>query len=303
MRASASGPSMRPRGRFAPSPTGSLHFGSLVAAVASFADARTRGGDWLVRMEDLDRPREAPGAAERILSGLIAFGMAWDGEIVRQSTRDPAYQAALTALERLDLIYPCACTRAEIARLGRRGPEGAVYPGTCRAGLPPGRRGRALRLRTDGPSIHWHDLVRGACEQQVAESVGDFVVRRADGLFAYQLAVVVDDAHQGITHVVRGGDLVDSTPRQILIQRALGLPTPVYAHVPLILGPDGHKLSKSLGALPVDPGDPLPALHLAWRTLGQAPLPGASSVGAFWRLAIPAWCLHRVPEGDIRLGV
>jgi glutamyl-Q tRNA(Asp) synthetase len=294
---------MRPRGRFAPSPTGSLHFGSLVAAVASFADARARGGDWLVRMEDLDRPRELPGAAERILAGLIAFGMTWDGEVVRQSTRDPAYQAALTALERLDLVYPCACTRAEIARLGRRGPEGPVYPGTCRAGLPPGRSGRALRLRADGPSIHWQDLVRGEREQQIAESVGDFVVRRADGLFAYQLAVVVDDAHQGITHVVRGGDLVDSTPRQILIQRALGLPTPVYAHVPLILGPDGHKLSKSLGALPVDPGDPLPGLRLAWRALGQAPLPDASSVGAFWRLAIPAWCLHRVPGGDIRLGV
>jgi glutamyl-Q tRNA(Asp) synthetase len=283
------------RGRFAPSPTGPLHFGSLIAAVASFADARAQGGAWLVRMEDLDRPREVPGAARQILDTLAAFGLHWDGEVIYQSTRSEAYEAALSRLAELDLIYPCACSRSQVASAGRLGPEGPVYPGTCRAGVPPGRGARALRLRTEGPEIRFPDRIQGGQAQVVEESVGDFVVRRADGIHAYHLAVVLDDAWQDITQVVRGADLLASTPRQILLQGALGLPTPAYAHVPLALGPDGRKLSKSLASAPVDPADPLPALRRAWAFLGQVPVGSAGSPRHFWSQAIPLWRIDRVP--------
>lgn len=283
------------RGRFAPSPTGPLHFGSLIAAVASFTDARAASGTWLVRMEDLDRPREIPGSARQILDTLAAFGLHWDGAVIYQSTRAEAYEAALSRLAESDLIYPCACSRSQVASAGRPGPEGPVYPGTCRSGLPPGRPQRALRLRTEGPEIHFRDQIQGPQAQVVAESVGDFVVRRADGIHAYHLAVVLDDAWQGITQVVRGADLLASTPRQILLQRALGLPTPAYAHIPLALGPDGRKLSKSLASAPVDPADPLPALRRAWAFLGQVPVGSAGSPARFWSQAIPLWRIDRVP--------
>lgn len=283
------------RGRFAPSPTGPLHFGSLIAAVASFADARASSGTWLVRMEDLDRPREIPGAARQILDTLAAFGLRWDGEVLYQSTRAEAYEEALRRLAALDLTYPCGCSRSQVAASGRPGAEGPIYPGTCRSGLPPGRPQRALRLRTEGPEIRFRDQIQGPQAQMVAESVGDFVVRRADGIQAYHLAVVLDDAWQGITQVVRGADLLASTPRQILLQRALGLPTPAYAHVPLALGPDGRKLSKSLASAPVDPADPLPALRRAWAFLGQAPLGSVGSPARFWTQAIPLWRIDRVP--------
>ena len=298
MGASAPPPSKPPphhRGRFAPSPTGPLHFGSLVAAVASFADARSRGGEWLVRMEDLDRPREVPGAARQILHTLSAFGMNWDGPVLYQSSRTPAYAGALERLREKGLVYFCACTRREIAHAGRHGPEGPVYPGTCRAGLPPGRAARTLRMRSDAPEIRWHDRIQGDQTQRVSECVGDFVLRRADGLHAYQLAVVLDDAWQEITHVVRGADLLSSTSRQILLQRALGLAQPDYAHVPLALDRDGRKLSKSLAAAPVDPADPLPALRRAWSFLGQAPTPRGGSVDLFWAEAIDRWRIERVP--------
>lgn len=284
------------RGRFAPSPTGPLHFGSLIAAVASFADARAQGGAWLVRVEDLDRPREAPGAARRILATLAGFGLHWDGEVLYQSSRLAAYDAALIRLAGSDLIYPCGCSRSQVAALGRRGAEGPIYPGTCRLGIPGGQRHRALRLRTEGPGITFVDRIQGAQAQVVAESVGDFVVRRADGIHAYHLAVVLDDAWQDINQVVRGADLLASTPRQILLQRALGLPTPAYAHVPLALGPDGRKLSKSLASAPVDPADPLPALRRAWEFLGQAPLGSTGSPGHFWSQAIARWRIDRVPK-------
>ncbi len=283
------------RGRFAPSPTGQLHFGSLIAAVASFADARSRGGEWLLRMEDLDRPRERTGAAEQILRTLIAFGLSWDGPVVRQSRRSSAYASALGQLVDLGLVYPCACTRTEIARAGVQGVEGPIYPGTCRAGLPVGRPGRTLRMRAHGPEIRWRDRIQGGQRQRVCTHVGDFVVRRADGLHAYQLAVIVDDAWQGITHVVRGADLLSSTPRQMLLQRALGLPRTEYAHVPLALDREGRKLSKSLDSLPVDPLHPLPALHQAWSFLGQEPIRGPASPRDFWRLALPLWRIERVP--------
>jgi len=283
------------RGRFAPSPTGPLHFGSLVAAVASFAEARAAGGSWLVRMEDLDRPRAVPGAARQILETLTAFALEWDGEVLYQSTRTDAYEEALSRLAELDLTYPCACSRSQVAAFGRLGAEGPIYPGTCRSGLHPGQRARALRLRTEGPQIRFRDRIQGPQTQVVAESVGDFVVRRADGIHAYHLAVVLDDAWQGINQVVRGADLLASTPRQILLQRALRLPTPDYAHVPLTLGPDGRKLSKSLASAPVDPADPLPALHRAWAFLGQTPLESARSPRHFWSQAIPRWRIDRVP--------
>jgi len=219
-------------GRFAPSPTGPLHMGSLVAAVASWLHARRAKGRWLVRIEDIDTPRVIPGSAEEILGALQRYGLEWDGEVVWQSQRTALYEAALEELRTKNLVYPCACSRADLQRaasapLGRE----PVYPGTCREGLPPGKVARATRFRAP------------------ESTGGDFIVRRADGLFAYQLAVVVDDAEQGVTQVVRGADLLDSTPRQIALQQALGYPTPSYVHVPLVTNADGSKLSKRDGAL------------------------------------------------------
>lgn len=256
-------------GRFAPSPTGPLHFGSLLAAVASYLEARHRGGCWLLRMEDLDPPREQPGAADHILRTLDAFGFDWDGPVLRQSTRAAAYRAALDDLRVRGLAYPCACTRREIAARGRTGLEGPIYPGTCRAGLPPGRRGRALRVRTDGARISFHDALQGPRTQNLEREIGDFVLRRADGYWAYQLAVVVDDAAQGITHVVRGADLLGSTPRQIHLFHLLGLPIPAYAHIPVAVDARGEKLSKQTGARAVSP-DPA-TLWQALAFLRQAP--------------------------------
>jgi glutamyl-Q tRNA(Asp) synthetase len=231
-------------GRFAPSPTGPLHVGSLVAAVASFLDARAAGGRWLLRMEDLDRPRCEAGAADTILSQLEAYGLIWDGDVLVQSQRDDAYAVALDALKAQGAVYPCACSRSQLAQAPRN-PEGEIlYPGTCRNGLPAGAVARSWRVRVPDVSTCFHDRIHGALQQNLAHEVGDFIVKRADGLFAYQLAVVVDDAFQGITHVVRGADLLWNTPRQIYLQTLLALPTPAYAHVPLITNAAGQKLSK-----------------------------------------------------------
>ncbi len=283
------------RGRFAPSPTGPLHLGSLLAAVASYADARSHGGLWVLRIEDLDRLRVVPGASEAIQKTLAAFGFEWDEPVLLQSTRLAAYESALEQLQARGLVYGCVCSRAEIAAQSILGIDGPIYPGTCRQGLPPGRQARSLRLKTTAEPILFQDRIQGEQGHAVAEMVGDFVVRRADGIHAYQLAVVVDDAYQGITHVVRGADLLLSTPRQILLQGYLGLPTPSYAHVPLVLDACGRKLSKSLAALPIDPQDPLPALRLVWRLLGQTPLSGVKSVQSFWKVAISTWRIERVP--------
>ena len=259
-------------GRFAPSPTGALHFGSLVAAVGSYCAARRGGGRWLLRIEDLDTPRVVPGAADAILFTLESLGFAWDGEILWQSRRGEAYAAALAALHALGLVYPCACSRREIlASAPHPGDEGPIYPGTCRGGLPAGRTARALRIKVPDEPIAFIDGVYGRQVQNLAMAVGDFVLRRADGLFAYQLAVVVDDADSGVNQVVRGADLLGSTPRQIYLLRSLGLPVPDYLHLPLILTEDGSKISKRHGLVPGSPaGGPWLAAALRW--LGQ-PVP------------------------------
>jgi glutamyl-Q tRNA(Asp) synthetase len=280
------------RGRFAPSPTGALHAGSLVAALASWLDARAHGGAWLVRIEDIDSPRCVPGTDHEILRQLAACSLLPDEPPVWQSARDEAYAGALQALVDAGLAYPCSCTRRDIdlyweARGVAHAPDAErVYPGTCRAGLN-GKPARAWRLLADG-QVHWHDRRLGGQVQDVATAVGDFVLRRADGLWAYQLAVVVDDAAQHITHVVRGEDLADNTARQILLQRALGLPTPRYLHTPLVLAGDGRKLSKQNGATPLDLQDPVAALRAAAQVLGLPPLPGHTA-RELLAAAVAAW--------------
>jgi glutamyl-Q tRNA(Asp) synthetase len=234
-------------GRFAPSPTGPLHFGSLVAALGSWLFARAAGGRWLVRMEDLDAQRVVPGCADDILRTLEALGLDWDGEVLFQSGRSAIYQTVLDRLIRDGNAYPCGCSRAEIARVSTAPHDGdteLVYPGTCRGGVPAGKEARAFRVRVGSIPVTFDDILLGRHEYDLSTTCGDFVLRRGDGLFAYQLAVVVDDAQQGVNQVVRGADLLSSTPRQIHLQRLLGLPTPAYAHLPLVTAPDGSKLSK-----------------------------------------------------------
>ena len=289
------------RGRFAPSPTGPLHAGSLVAALASWLDARAHGGTWLVRIEDVDTPRCVPGADEFILQQLAACGLVPDEAPVWQSQRAAIYQTALDTLIARGAAYPCACSRSDIERAlaasGRSKPRHGelVYPGTCRNGLhgKPARAVRCLTIAPDGRDldIAWHDRRLGAQRQNLTQEVGDFVLKRADGLWSYQLAVVVDDAAQGITHVVRGEDLADNTPRQIHLQRLLGLPTPTYLHTPLVLGANGEKLSKQNGAQALDLRDPLHALRASARVLG---LPEVSAPQADWLAAmVAAWRTQR----------
>lgn len=285
-------------GRFAPSPTGPLHFGSLVAAVASYLEAKRRDGEWLVRMEDIDTPRVVRGAADEILRALAACGMQWDGAIVSQSSRSDAYHAQLHRLRAMGRIYPCACSRREIADSALSGIEGPVYPGTCRNGLAPGKAVRAWRINTHGAEVRFNDAIQGPVGQNLEADIGDFVLLRADHIYAYQLAVVVDDAEQGITDVVRGADLLDSTPRQIYLQQLLKSPTPRYCHVPVAVNADGEKLSKQTLAPAIDPARPLPALMRALRFLGQQP-PDAlanASLRDFWAWAIANWRLDRVPR-------
>ncbi|MHB8666298.1 MAG: tRNA glutamyl-Q(34) synthetase GluQRS [Burkholderiales bacterium] len=285
------------RGRFAPSPTGPLHFGSLVAAVGSYLEAKCRGGVWLLRIEDLDGPREQPGAAATILRTLDAYGMAWDGELVYQSKRSRSYAAALARLEAQGLVYACGCSRREIADSGLA-PDGAlIYPGTCRNGLAPGKTPRVTRVRA-GALIEFEDTLQGPLRQELAVEVGDFVLRRADALYAYQLAVVVDDAEQGITDVVRGADLLSSTPRQIYLQRLLGLRTPRYLHLPAAVNAAGEKLSKQTLAPPLDMHDPVPTLARVMDFLGQSPPEelGRSSLADFWHWARAHWNAAHIPR-------
>lgn len=279
-------------GRFAPSPTGALHFGSLLAAVASYCDARTAGGRWLVRMEDLDPPREMSGAAADILRTLEAYGLFWDGEVIYQSQRHAAYEAALAQLARQGDVFWCRCSRSDITRLSPSG----IYPGSCQSQTQP-RPDNAIRLRVDHAVVTFEDRVFGEQLDKLADSVGDFVLKRRDGLYAYQLAVVVDDADQGVTDVVRGADLLDNTARQIFLQQRLGLSTPRYAHLPLAVNAQGEKLSKQTFARPLPQAGGEPLLHLALSTLGQCPpaelrlAPMAEQLA--W--AVTHWQLARVP--------
>lgn len=279
------------RGRFAPSPTGPLHLGSLVAALASYVMARQAGGSWAVRIEDVDRLREVPGAAAAQLAALTAFGLRHDGEVLVQSRRGARYADVLERLLAQGRAFVCHCSRADLAI------DGGRHLGPCRATAA--RADPAVRLRVAaGTSIRFDDAIRGPQLQAVDEAVGDFVLRRADGFWAYQLAVVVDDHDQGITDVVRGADLLDSTARQILLQQALGLRTPRYAHLPLLVDATGAKLSKSTQATAVDPRDPLPALARAWQALGQSPL-RAATPDAFLAAAIERFDTVRVPTQDV----
>lgn len=287
------------RGRFAPSPTGPLHFGSLVAAVGSYLDARASKGEWLVRIEDVDEPRTVPGAADRILRTLEGFGFEWDGEVVVQSRRLDHYHAALVRLQLDGDVYPCACSRSEIAAATRRVSVdgGLVYPGTCRTGLADGKAARAWRMRVPDREFVFTDRVQGETRQNLERDVGDFVLHRADGQYAYQLAVVVDDALQGISAVVRGIDLLDSTARQIWLQQRLGLPTPGYLHLPVVVNAAGEKLSKQTQAPAVDSTHGSLPLAAAMRFLGH-PVPAelcGAAVADFWRWAVTAWSPDRIP--------
>jgi len=279
------------RGRFAPSPTGPLHFGSLVAAVGSYLEAKHHHGAWLVRMEDLDTPRCTVEAADGILRTLEAFGLYWDEDVIYQSQRTAAYGEALHQLQTMDSVYPCACTRKEIADSALHGIDGQIYPGTCRNGIPAGREGRAWRVRTDDKIVNFDDALQGKISQRLESEIGDFVVKRADGLFAYQLAVVVDDAYQNITHVVRGADLLASTPRQIYLQQLLGLSTPAYMHLPIAVNGQGEKLSKQALAAPVGTRNPSAMLWRALTFLQQEPPVELANydLPALWQWALANW--------------
>lgn len=279
------------RGRFAPSPTGPLHMGSVLAALGSWLMARQAGGQWLVRIEDVDRPRSVPGAAARQLEALARLGMEPDAPPVWQSDREPVYAQALQGLLASELAFPCWCSRSDLEAQG----------GVHRACVTRrGQRRPSYRLRVGDQRVEFIDGVRGPYAQQLGSEVGDFVLQRADGCWAYQLAVVVDDAAQGITEVVRGADLLDSTPRQICLQRALGYATPAHAHLPLVRQADGHKLGKSSGSAAFDPGRPLEALALAWHWLGQdqRALDGAGAAGPALRRALEAFQRSRIPASD-----
>lgn len=293
-RQSATSPAYR--GRFAPSPTGPLHFGSLVAAVASFTDARHAGGRWSLRIDDVDETRTRPGAEDGILRDLEAHGLYWDGPITRQTGRRHRYAEALDHLRDAGLLFRCNCSRKRLAGRGiRRGLEGPIYDGHCLRQPPAADMTAAFRVHVDDDMVAFEDRIAGRVSQRLSDDVGDFVVRRVDGLTAYQLAVVIDDAEEGINEVVRGADLLASTPRQIWLQHRLGLDTPRYAHVPLVYDSRGRKLSKRDAAKPITSAPPLERLKAAWEHLGQQRPPSdILSLDTFWTWAIPAWRIEQV---------
>ena len=287
-------------GRFAPSPTGPLHAGSVIAALGSWLEARRAGGSWLLRIDDIDPPRAAPGAADRILRQLEALGLEWDGPVIHQGGRDGLYAAALADLRERGLIYGCRCSRRGLAKSARRGPLGAVYPGTCRGRHPPDTPDTALRARLPAATLALDDRGQGRYALDTAAEMGDPIVRRRDGLWAYHLATTVDDAALGVTDVVRGADLLPSALVQLALQGLLELPALRWHHLPVLVGADGSKLSKQTGAAPVDAADPLPALCAAWRQLGQAPLPEPpATVAEFHAWARAHWRPETVPAGPV----
>ncbi|MBM5570377.1 MULTISPECIES: tRNA glutamyl-Q(34) synthetase GluQRS [Deefgea] len=285
-------------GRFAPSPTGPLHLGSLVAAVASYLDARAHGGRWLLRIEDVDQTRNQLGAQNDIVETLARFGFEWDGELLVQSDRHHRYRFILDDLIERGYVYPCSCSRREVAIYGRQGLDGLIYPGICRLGVRKTNVPHSWRLRVDGGLIVFADLIQGVFAQDVQQTVGDYVLLRADGCWAYQLAVVVDDAECGVTHVVRGSDLLDSTARQIGLQRVLNYPTVTYAHLPVLANLQGEKLSKQTKAEPLFAGAESEQLFFALEFLGHEPpaeLRGAP-LALLWQWALGSWDLTRIPQ-------
>jgi glutamyl-Q tRNA(Asp) synthetase len=287
------------RGRFAPSPTGPVHFGTLIAAVGSYLQAKKNNGDWLLRMEDVDITRKVEGADSDILNTLECFGFEWQGEVIYQSQQTPYYQEALEKLISQSLVFPCLCSRKKLATQTSV-LKSTVYPGTCRHRTLPETRPHSLRVVATNMTIEFNDRVMGKQSQNIEQECGDFVIKRRDGLFAYQLAVVVDDALQGITEIVRGADLLDSTPRQIYLQRLLGYSTPAYCHLPLAVDTSGNKISKSEGAARVDPGHTRELLVNTLRFLGQKPPPElpASSLDDIWRWAIENWQIEQIPSTE-----
>ena len=288
-------------GRFAPSPTGLLHIGSLLTALASYADARANRGKWLVRMEDLDPPREMPGAAAHILHTLEAFGFEWDGEVVWQSRRHSLYRDALGRLKEKGLLYPCYCSRKDWQAEAAQGADGFVYNGRCRRpeDRPHTDKPPAWRIRVNDETIGFDDGIVGHYAQNLARDIGDFVLLRADGFWAYQLAVVADDADQGITHIVRGQDLLVSTPRQIYLQRCLGFATPHYAHLPLLVNKHGQKWSKQTLAPALDENHKEQLLRQVLQYLDLPPAPEVSRPQALLSWAIEHWQPHKIPIHDI----
>ena len=285
------------RGRFAPSPTGPLHFGSLIAAVGSYVQAKSQGGEWLVRMEDLDPPREVPGAADNILRTLEAYQLNWDGKVLYQSQRHDTYEEALSLLSENGHTFPCSCTRKSIATANSN-TRLDIYPGTCRNGLAPGAKARSTRVKVAPETVNFLDGIQGAQVIQLDSAVGDFVVKRADGLFAYHLAVVVDDAFQEISEIVRGTDLLDSTPHHLYLQKLLNYQSPGYAHLPVAVNAQGEKLSKQTHAHAVDPAQPGQMLEKALTFLGHSPEPDVINAEPETLLnwAIDNWDLERVPK-------
>ena len=289
------------RGRFAPTPSGPLHFGSLVAAAGSYLEAKAKGGEWHVRIDDLDPPRVAPGATDAILHCLETLGFEWDGAVTFQSRRRDAYHAALHQLTAHGLVYPCGCSRKDLAEGGLTGSEGPVYPGTCRAGMSPGRAVRALRMRTAGAQVKFEDGFLGWQERDLEREAGDFVLYRADGVFSFHLAAAVDDAELGMTDVVRGADLLESSARQIYVVTSLGLPVPRYAHLPIAVDARGEKLSKQTHAAPLDLAHPAFELMRALRFLDQSPPEelATASVHAVWQWATRNWRPRQIPRNTL----
>lgn len=292
-------PTAKYRGRFAPSPTGSLHLGSLYTALASFLQARANRGQWLLRIDDVDSLRCIPSATDIILRTLDRHGLHWDGEVIFQCRNLEAYQAALGQLEARGLLYPCTCSRQELSALARRDPDRAAYPGFCRARSRDRLEPHALRIRVDGGTVVFTDEQQGEFRQDLAAEVGDFIVRRRDGIHAYHLATVVDDHRAGITEVMRGIDLLDSTPRQIHLQRLLNLPTPAYRHIPVVVDAQGNKLSKQAGALPVDDARPARTLFTLLNLLNQAPPKELEMAppDEILRWAVAAWDVGKLAVG------
>lgn len=282
------------KGRFAPSPTGSLHLGSLVAAMASYLQARQQNGDWLVRIEDVDEARTVTGAADDILHTLDGFGFEWQGSVIYQSQQKARYADLIEQLLKQQQAYPCTCSRKQIARTAELGNEGYIYPETCRHQTPITNRPHSIRLRTNNETISFTDQVYGYQQQDINTESGDFIIRRSDGFTAYQLAVVADDAAQGINHVVRGADLLSSTPRQIYLQQLLGFKAPEYAHIPLMKDAQGKKLCKQYHAQPVTLHNALESLQVGWDFLQQDKMPQTGNVQEFWALAVESWDIRKI---------